>query len=42
MMSVASNCSLVQYNAQSAVLYFRPLFPSAALIALKYSILRLS
>lgn len=37
---VASNCSLVQYSAKSAVLYLRPLLPSAALIALKYSILQ--
>lgn len=37
MMPVASSCSLVQYSAQSAVLYFRPSFPSAKLIASKYS-----
>lgn len=39
MIPVANSCSLVQSIAQSAVLYFRPLFPRAAFTALKYSFL---
>lgn len=38
-MPVASSSAVVQYLAKSPKRYFRPLFPSAALIALKYSTL---